>query len=187
MKARLPLKQAEAIAKAIVDIYAPACERIEIAGSIRRQCEMVGDIEIVAIAKPILNLFGEPTDETELDAMLRDEGQEPSKNGPKYKQMQVLVKGDEMQLDLFLAEPCNWGYILMLRTGSARFSQRMVQDRRLPGGLRPPGLRCRDGYVWRAKYWDGEAPHPAETICVPDEETLFELWGMDFIPPAKRA
>jgi DNA polymerase/3'-5' exonuclease PolX len=34
------------------------CDKLNIAGSLRRGREMVGDIELVAIPKPALDLFG---------------------------------------------------------------------------------------------------------------------------------
>ncbi len=45
------LHQAEAAARRIVEQLAPSCERITIAGSIRRQQSLVNDIEIVATPK----------------------------------------------------------------------------------------------------------------------------------------
>ena len=48
---RLPLAIAQAAASRLVSTLAPACERIEVAGSIRRKKAEVGDIEIVAIPK----------------------------------------------------------------------------------------------------------------------------------------
>jgi DNA polymerase/3'-5' exonuclease PolX len=48
------------IAGRIVEALRPYCERIEIAGSLRREKPMVGDIEIVAIPRRPVDLFGEP-------------------------------------------------------------------------------------------------------------------------------
>ena len=42
-------KQAKEIADNIVLMLSPFCDRIEIAGSIRRKKELIGDVEIVAI------------------------------------------------------------------------------------------------------------------------------------------
>jgi len=185
MKARMSLRQAQAIAQAIADMYAPACERIEIAGSIRRKAETVGDVELVAIPKPVLNLFGEPTGQTELDIMLEEQGAQLTKNGPKYKQMSALVKGDELQVDLFLADADNWGYILMLRTGPWQFSKRMVTPQ-MHNGLKPSTVTVANGYVNQI-ITDYEAnTRDIQRVPVPDEETLFQLWGMDYIKPEDR-
>lgn len=51
MTDRKPLAQARAVADLLVSYLAPACERIEIAGSIRREVPEVKDIELVAIPR----------------------------------------------------------------------------------------------------------------------------------------
>lgn len=178
MKTSLLLLDAQRIAEQVVAWLQPACERIEVAGSIRRRKAQVGDIEIVAIPKPVVDLFGEPTGETEVDWLMRELGSAVTKNGPKYKQwMKPLKNDDEVQIDLFLADADNFGYILMLRTGPWQFSQRMV-TLRTQGGLRPPELQCRNGYVWTT---DGYVL-PLQT-----EDLLFSAWGMDYMPPQKRS
>lgn len=48
---RMPLAQALDLAVELQDLLAPACERIQIAGSIRRLRETVGDLELVAIPR----------------------------------------------------------------------------------------------------------------------------------------
>jgi len=47
----MELEKAKAIAEELKELLAPACERIRIAGSIRRRKPDVGDIEILAIPK----------------------------------------------------------------------------------------------------------------------------------------
>ena len=44
---RMPYQEAMAYAITMVNILRPLCSRIEIAGSLRRQCPTVGDIELV--------------------------------------------------------------------------------------------------------------------------------------------
>ncbi|NIN36317.1 MAG: hypothetical protein GTO60_14990, partial [Gammaproteobacteria bacterium] len=62
-----PLEIARGIAEQLVSAFAEHCERIEIAGSIRRLRPDIGDIEIVAI--PIIDrqqaLFGDMTNGAE--------------------------------------------------------------------------------------------------------------------------
>ena len=53
----MQLEKAEKIARKYVDLLAPFCERIEIAGSTRRKKPEVGDIEIVCIPKQINDLL----------------------------------------------------------------------------------------------------------------------------------
>lgn len=64
MKIKRTYDETIAVANELVDWLRPACERIVVAGSLRRQCAEIGDIELVALPTPLLNLFGEPTGET---------------------------------------------------------------------------------------------------------------------------
>jgi DNA polymerase/3'-5' exonuclease PolX len=45
----LKLEEALALAKTVLEVLAPFCERVEVAGSIRRLRPEVNDIDIVAI------------------------------------------------------------------------------------------------------------------------------------------
>src|SRR5690606_28750539 len=109
--------------------------RIEIAGSLRRKKEMLGDIEIVAI--PILhtNLLGEPLNTSEVDDLLATWPITLHKNGAKYKAFSFEWQpGWTFKVDLFLQpDPATWGYNFMVRTGSAEFSHKMVTPRRFGG------------------------------------------------------
>lgn len=182
MKTKRPFDGAVKAANELMRLLEPACQRIEIAGSIRRECAYVGDIEIVAIPRygsVEVDLFGSTETFSELDLRLADVGVRFAKNGPKYKQFAWgdTPNIDGYQIDLFLATPENLGYILMLRTGDAEFSHRMVTPQAL-GGLKPDSLYLANGYV--------QTKWPHQVIPVPDEETLFELWGLDYVPPTQR-
>lgn len=48
MKNKLPYEHMLSIALPVVELLRPRCKRIEIAGSLRRRREEIGDIEIVA-------------------------------------------------------------------------------------------------------------------------------------------
>jgi len=153
-------------------------EASRIAGSIRRKQPMVGDIELVAIPKTMPDLFGTPMETTEVDILLFGSSfvNEIYKDGSRYKQFTMQAgEGNAYQVDLFLATPENWGYILMLRTGPSDFSRKMVTPIR-HGGLLPPGLKVRDGYVWNG----------ARIVCVQTEHALFAQWGMEYIAPEER-
>lgn len=58
------------VAAQMAEKLGPSCTRLEIAGSLRRHVELIGDIEIVAVPKPVVDLFGEPTGKTEVDVLL---------------------------------------------------------------------------------------------------------------------
>jgi DNA polymerase/3'-5' exonuclease PolX len=83
-----------------------------------------------------------------------------------------------VQIDLFLTQPDNWGLTPLVRTGSAAFSTAMLAcwKRRQGLGRAQPGsvdgrLVTRDGRV----------------VPTPEEETVFQLLGMQPVPPERRS
>lgn len=160
----------------VMELLRPACEKLEIAGSLRRECAEVGDIELVAIPRYTTNLLGEP-DGLELDGRLAGlPNVLLSKDGPKYKQFEIMLMGQSYQVDLFLADADNWGYILMLRIGPSDFSKSMVTP--VPYGLKPPQIRVADGYVYT---YPGN-----QRLSIPDEAVLFATWHMEYLSPKER-
>lgn len=171
-----PYTQVYAIAEQLKQRLAPACHRIELAGSLRRQRPLVGDIEIVAIPIIELDLFGQPTGPSHVDILLSGWPVEFIKDGPKYKQFIFTTKRDECyQVDLFLQSPDTWGINYMIRTGSQSFSRQMVTQKS-KGGLMPSDLKVSGGRVWRG----------AEALDTPEETDVFGLWGMEFVAPGER-
>ena len=105
----------------------PYCDRIEIAGSVRRRKPDVGDIEVVAIPKTVedRDLFwnGDRVRSPMFAREVRILG-EIRKGVPEVgRYIQIWLDPEKIQLDLFLATPDNWGLILAIRTGSARYSR----------------------------------------------------------------
>ena len=179
MKTKTPYAKALDIAMQYKDELEPYCERLEIAGSIRRKEEMVGDIEIVAIPKFETwgnQLFGEPITYNALEKVIAEasrNGLVLIKNGQRYKQMQ-LVEG--INLDLFIClPPAQWGVIYLIRTGSAEFSRKVVTQRKY-GGYLPSDCIVKDGQVLR----DGVL------ILMSEEEDYLELLGMSGLKPEER-
>jgi len=137
-KVKRPLAEAERIAGLVVTDLAPYCDRISVAGSVRRQKSEVGDLELVAIpARGAGGLFGDIA--TNLlwehlhasDRYRFTKGDNP--NG-RYYQL-ALTAYPDLQVDLFLAEADNWGLTLLVRTGSAEFSARLRRVLRLQQAL----------------------------------------------------
>jgi DNA polymerase/3'-5' exonuclease PolX len=169
------------------------CERIEIAGSLRRQKENVGDIEICAMPKleHQRDLFGNVYHTINLleeeCSYLQRQGQ-MLKNGQRYKQI-ALREG--INLDLFLVlPPAQWGVIFTIRTGPPDFSQWIVTRRNL-GGCLPNDCRVEDGVVYRggrqlqrdngAFTWLGGDPIP-----MPEERDFLDFLGLGCIAPWNR-
>lgn len=115
----MKLAAAQSIAERLLEEMTPYCERISIAGSVRRRRPEVGDIEIVAIPKPYETGMFASGIATVLDRWPVVRGQLPC----RYTQ-RILPEG--IALDFFVAEPANWGLILAIRTGPAKFSHEIL-------------------------------------------------------------
>jgi DNA polymerase/3'-5' exonuclease PolX len=181
---RIPLHRADMIARDLKAKLEPYCARIEIAGSIRRRKEDVGDIEFV-----IEPMFA-PSFQTALDkhptAMMDmfEEGlknvmrsrwliphPEDRKMGKRYKKM--WSPKYSAQVDLFVVRPpAQWGVIMFLRTGPADFSHRMVTI------CRSKGWKVFEGHIENLK--------TGETMGTPEEGDVFEALGMPYITPEGR-
>jgi len=184
---RVPLAEAAALADELVELLAPVCDRLVVAGSIRRQRPDVGDIELLAVPllQPRLDLFGEDASAppvSRLDALCDDlisrgtlstrlDVHGRGAYGAKYKRLRYR----DLPLDLFSATPDNFGLLLVIRTGPAAYSRRLVTERRY-GGWMPSGCRVKDGFLWR----DGDK------VPVPTEADLYALLGRPFDAPQVR-
>jgi DNA polymerase/3'-5' exonuclease PolX len=159
-----------------------SCEKLQIAGSLRRRAKVVHDIEIVCV--PVLEelsgLLGEThalrsrLDDT-LDELIEERVLRSfpgAKHGPRLKQYAVQPLG--IKVDLFIVlPPAQWGTILAIRTGPAHYSHWLVSRREIGGGL-PNYLRVKDGAVMTL--------YGSNVIETPTEESFFALLGMDKVP-----
>lgn len=180
----MELRDAERYARNVAEWLRPACARIVVCGSIRRKKPEVKDIELVvelaAEARPV---FGEPASaRSSLDGLLAKlvrQGalswdSELKRNGPKYKRLKVAAYS--VAVDLFIANPQNWGYIVAIRTGDADFSRALVL-KESAGGLMPRGYFHHEGYL---KHLD------LGLVPVPTEESYFHTLELDVPPPEER-
>jgi DNA polymerase/3'-5' exonuclease PolX len=171
---KIPLAEAERLAEKYLEALSPYCLRIEAAGSVRRRKPEVGDLELVAIPRPVLDLFGQPSGDhclNGVDWAGQFSGQ-AVKDGPKYKQIIM----PEITLDLFIVTPpAQWGVIFLLRTGPDTFSQKLL-SRRQDRGLLPSWMRSEDGAI-RGK---------GKIIETPEEEDVFRLAEFPFVEPKER-
>lgn len=162
-----PLDVASKWAKAIVAELKPFCQRIEVAGSIRRRCAQVNDVDLVAI----------PSDVDALVARLRRKA--AMWTGGADIVSVTLDSG--LQIDCFLAkpetrdlldtEPSNWGSIMLCRTGSRFFNMAFAE-------------RCR----MRGLHWNPQLGifRNGVRMASVTEEDLFHWAGLKVVPPEKR-
>lgn len=169
---RIPRQAALDLADQVIAVLSPHCERIEIAGSLRRGKPDVGDIEIVCIPCLELDLFGTGSRTAQaIETALREAGYSLAKNGEHFKQFSLGV----CKCDLFITVPECWGVIFTIRTGSADFSHRLVTPRN-QGGLLPSYLKVKDGRIW----------HGDTCLETWEESDVFQAAGLDWIPPEAR-
>jgi DNA polymerase/3'-5' exonuclease PolX len=177
---KIDLVSADSIANQILTHIRPALDRGEIAGSVRRRKEIVGDIEIVAIS----------TQRDKLLALLSDVGQHikpgvpgavPWSPKPDAKYLRVRLN-EGMNLDLFMASPENWGGLYLMRTGSG-----IGPDGNSFNGF-TPGIFAR----WKKLSGGGRMTDcmptmpTGEQLWIPEEQDFFDLLEMDFVPPQDR-
>lgn len=192
-KTRIPLATARQVADKLVAQLAPFCERIEVAGSIRRQKPDVGDIELVAIPKVEqretavqMSLFGGGLPMM-VDVSLLDEALERmiaekaiTNDGPNHawgdrmKKFWLRLSGTNVaQVDLFITTPESWGSIFTIRTGPWDFGKALMEHIN----------RCG---IYRQM--DGALVNRATGQVVPtlEERDYFTAIGVIWLPPERR-
>jgi DNA polymerase/3'-5' exonuclease PolX len=175
-------------AEALLHDLGPYCERIEVAGSLRRKTEDVGDVEIVCIPKvefPQMSLLGIGSEQgpkvTPLyEAVERLEYVEPrvdengaTKMGPRYMALRDKYTG--VPIDFFcVLPPAQWGVIMTIRTGPADFSHKLMKI------AKRRGYRCEDGVLKDVRRRNGEP------VLTPEERDFFKTISVAWTEPEKR-
>lgn len=154
-------KEALKIAEKIKSELAPFCERIEIAGSIRRKKKEPNDVEIVAIPR------GREAFELKhfLEKFKMLKGSFPG------KYIRLFRNEDSIFIDLFLCTVKNYWMIFVIRTGNAEFSHFLVTR------AKKLDYRVKDGMLFD----ENEIPFEIES-----EKEIFDILRMKWIPPEKR-
>jgi DNA polymerase (family 10) len=116
----MEIDKAKAIAEQVVNRLTAHCQRIEVAGSIRRRRPEVHDIDLVLI----------PSDRDAVDRILMQVGK-IKMSGLKI----ARVTMESIELDVYYATPETWATLLLVRTGSEQFN-RMLANRALKRGLK---------------------------------------------------
>ncbi|GAB2550038.1 nucleotidyltransferase family protein [Spirosoma aerophilum] len=130
---RIPLDKAQRLAKGLVERLEEYCDRIHIAGSIRRLKPEVKDIEIVCQPKTFVeadfSLFGSGSNEVKvIPAFIREVetlGLRVIKGQPTGRYMQIEAFRD-IKLDLFMPQASDFYRQLAIRTGSADYAAKVI-------------------------------------------------------------
>jgi DNA polymerase/3'-5' exonuclease PolX len=202
---RIPFAEATAIADELLELLRPSCERIAVAGSIRRGIQTIGDLDLLCVPKltptTIEDMFGErPGPDIDLlhaaihDLYMReaieqrlDKNGRPSSWGPKAKR--AVFRG--LSVDVNTVEASTFGVWMVIKTGPHQFSQALVT----PKGQKA-AIRNREGKV--TQYRDGLLPEGLsfggsyqlyrgdERIETPEEADVFNAYSMAWREPQER-
>jgi DNA polymerase/3'-5' exonuclease PolX len=183
-KRRWPLKTAMPLARLLVKILEPACERICIAGSLRRGKPEVGDIEIVYVPKVTKipdGLFSETIESNQADKLIVELvangilNKRPSKNGTfswGEKNKLAMHPDTEIPVDLFATTVDAWWNYLVCRTGSAQTNMRIAMAAQ------------RKGWKWNPYGAGFSRRH--EIAVMKSEMDVFEFVGLPYLEPEER-
>jgi DNA polymerase/3'-5' exonuclease PolX len=177
---KVPYADAKKIADDLLVLLGNHFQRLQIAGSLRRKKEFVGDIELVGIPHAVLDpnsFWATPISPIGgITSLMKTFGYKAEKTGEKYIK---FVSSHGMNVDLFMCTPETWGCIFMIRTGSAEFTRKMVTHK-FYGGWCPNRLCFSNG---RLLEYQGDVLVPLET---PEESFVFDELGLAYVPPEQR-
>lgn len=191
-KQRWPIADALRAAQELCEMLDPVCERLIIAGSIRRKRPDVGDIELVyvpkfCIAPDISDLFSTKTHNM-ADTVIA--GMEKART--LSRRVNVLGKtafGEKIKLmvhpesgipvDLFATTIESWWNYLVCRTGPADSNTRICVAAQQRGWKWAP---YSPGFTRYVTGEDGEI----ETRAMDSEQAVFEFVGLPYFEPEDR-
>ena len=189
------LQDAKQIAIKVGFSLQPYCDKINIAGSIRRQKSEEKDIEIICVPKSetIYDLFNSPTGTQRSAGFIETVNSlgKIIKGKPTGKMMQIELS--EIMLDLFIPDDFDYYRQYAIRTGSADYSFKIIANGWKKKGWcgSDKGLRkitdCiemkgPDGKSkWKCVNKDAELPPVWKS-----EEDFFKWINVPFIHPSKR-
>jgi len=174
---KVHLNDALVRAKDFLEVLKPFVTKAEIAGSINRKGKKVGDSEIVCMESPF----------NSIENLNHSEYPGQGVNGPRLKR--IIQEG--VQIDLFIAQPHDYGRIFAIRTGSAAFAHHKLAKRWRDLGWCGTnlGLRKVADCVRKSNRWEVRKELNGEEDKPPVFETeydFFNFLNIPWIPPEER-
>lgn len=183
----MQLSHAQGIAQELINILNPFCDRIEIAGSVRRKKNIVKDIELVIIPKKQIEKTGLFEDEEityyPIDNFILYNPLfrlRPSKTGvTSYGEKNKLLEYNHQEfgwiaLDIFTADKSNYMMVKFIRTGGAETNKLIaITANKLKMNLRIYDSAFVDIHGYKA--------------IMKSEEQIFQYLGLKYLPPEKRS
>ncbi len=179
------LEIAQRYAQTLSQWISPYCERVEIAGSVRRLRGNCNDVDLVVIPKveEEKDMFGTVVQrrtplidflhsfvQTDMSATWRCvSGTSKEKPAATHNLMLKLKKCD---LDIFIATPETFGTVLLCRTGSKEHNIYIAEQARAKG------------LAWKTMI--GIVDADGKVVASETEEQVLKAVGLDFIAPEKR-
>jgi DNA polymerase (family 10) len=152
------IQKAKALSDEIVKRLEPYSEKIQVAGSIRREKPTVHDIDIVLIAGDMEGIHKELAGLGEL-----------RKDGQKIKRLEYK----DVSVDLYFATPQTWATLLLIRTGSKEHNIRLCARAKTLG-------------MHLAASGDGLFDQEGVRIAGDTEESIFQELGLPYKEPQYR-
>ena len=153
----MKLDEAQKLANEIITILSPLCEKVEVAGSIRRRKAEVRDVDIVLIPKPLVDVVG--ILQSKMNAIVE-------KRGSRI----ISLKINDIGVDLNLATKENFVPLLLFRTGSWEHNMKLAtKAKRLGFKFSPYGVF-----------------NEGKRIDDNTEGGIFSPLGKEYIPPDER-
>ena len=160
----------------------PACSELSVAGSIRRKCEYVSDIDIVCV----------PIHPISVNALFPEGYQGMIKNGNRMKSFHYNYgQYGVLKIELYITTIDNFGRILAIRTGSSAFAHLkiMITANRMGFCGTEDGLRRKKECIHKGSKWiikpefkdNPTLPPPFTT-----EEAFFQFLNIPWIRPEDR-
>jgi DNA polymerase (family X) len=164
--AAIDAQVARILAQKIIGEVSPACERIQVVGSLRRMATLVHDIDIVCLPSG----DGSTLDSI-LDGLIERGSLTPIRAGKKARCFAATKTG--IQIDIYIADHRTWGTLLLIRTGSKNHNIKLAQ-------------RARElGFKLRAS-GDGIETESGTVMAIETEQDIFRLLRLPYLEPEHR-
>jgi len=183
-KQKYPREAADAVARELIERLKPCCNRIIVAGSLRRRKPEVGDVEILFIPKMETRKVDWFASESvsmaaeEIEAMVADGtlSRRISVSGAATwgDKNKLAVHRGGIPVDLFAATEATWFNYLVCRTGPHSLNIRIAEAAK------------RKLHQWNP-YGEGFTDlRGGHTIAMDSERAVFEFVGIPFVEPIHR-
>lgn len=180
MKTPITRQAATKYAEQLKAILQPVCTLFEFAGSYRRECQTVGDLELCALL-PRENRTRAGMEIMKIARIVKG----TLKADARY--IQLSLKENALQVDLFLPTPSDFFRQLAIRTGSAEYSKYIaVLWVQLGWVGTQGGLRRRSECRETSAGWECIAPFPTLPPAWETEREFFDFLGMPYLEPNLR-